>query len=129
MPSGVELAAKPKPEANAPAWGRGDVEKFAENPHHRVEALNQFANVCTFVAGFALADLGGIEWNFPPYLGELYVTLMSFAAGCTAFNAVLGILLVVVHQRLRTWDEGNLPGQRGPPYVQQPGDQTRRQDQ
>lgn len=87
----------------APAWGTGGLP-----PDGRVDALNNFANVCTFIAGFALADLGGMDWDpFPPLLGEAYVTLMSFASGCAALNAVLGILLVVVCQRLKVWDETN----------------------
>ena len=102
------LQPLPLQPSHAPSWACGDPERFAEDQNCRLRALAEYAGVCTFIAGFALADLGGIQWNFPPVLGELYVTLMAFAAGCTALNAGLGIMLVVAHERLKAWDVGNL---------------------
>jgi len=89
-------------DSNVPAWA----QEADDGLEHRVEAVSQYAGVCTFIAGFALADLGGLEYDFEFPVGEIYMVLMSFAAGCTACNAVLGILLVVVYRRLLSWDMG-----------------------
>ena len=73
----------------------------------RVEAISNYAGVATFIAGFALADLGSMnnfDLQFP--LGEIYLILMSFTACVTACNSVLCILFVVVFQRLTSWDLG-----------------------
>ena len=89
-----------------PSWADG---RFSEGVEFRIQALVNFATVATFIAGFALTDLSSMEWDVfengsPVLLGESYIVLMSFAAGCAACNAVLGILLVVTYQRIKSWD-------------------------
>ena len=87
-----------------PSWTLNE-GKPGDGLEARVESINQFAQVCTFIAGFALADLGSAE--IPSgVLGGIYVTAISIAAGVTTFNAILGILLVVGFKRLMSWDAG-----------------------
>ena len=88
-----------------PSWTLNE-GKPNDGREARVESISQFAQVCTFIAGFALADLGSAD--IPSgVLGGIYVTAISVAAGVTTFNAILGILLVVGFQRLKSWDAGH----------------------
>ena len=81
----------------------------------RIESLGTFSAVTTFIAGFALADLGGFDYesfNYP--LGEIYVVLMALSASVLAFNAIVGVLVIVAYQRMLSWHgqhkgQGNAP--------------------
>ena len=84
-------------------WADG---RFGEGVEFRIEALVNFGTVSTFISGFALADLSTLVWDefHGTGLSEIYVMLMSFAAGCSACNSVLAIMLVVAYQRVKSWD-------------------------
>mmetsp|Transcript_15207 Transcript_15207/g.30284 ORF Transcript_15207/g.30284 Transcript_15207/m.30284 type:complete len:231 (-) Transcript_15207:26-718(-) len=86
-----------------PEWAkRGG--KPTDGELSRVDSVANFSSVVTFIAGFALADLGAAEIPTTTGLGFAYTLLMSFAAGVTLFNAVVGVLLVVAFQRVVSWD-------------------------
>ena len=87
-------------------WKHDNGGKPSDGRQSRVESVGNFANVVTFIAGFALADLGAAEIPTTTGLGFAYTLLMSFAAGVTLSNAVVGVLLVVVFQRVVSWDIG-----------------------
>jgi hypothetical protein len=85
-----------------------------------IEARSAFTTVATLFTGFVLGDLASFNWrdwdgltlSIPLigqlHLGDVYLLLMGFAAGNTVLCSVLGIILIVVFNRVLNWDTKQL---------------------
>jgi len=98
-----------KMELQSDEWKEGANKvkdgKTSTSVELRLGTIGKFAALNTFIAAFALGSLGsGVPFGMVRWKGDLYMLCISFASGILSFNAVVGILCVIVVKRVINWD-------------------------